>query len=114
MNALYWRTRLHGVTHVSKYKHPSPHVEQLNVARRLQLQSHLMKANDGMNALQVPTSSWRPGNLCTSWRASHPTFIEMLIGKDHKVEESIGDGGYEIQMHTLNCYSLKLDTSHSS
>ncbi|KAH7853652.1 hypothetical protein Vadar_005137 [Vaccinium darrowii] len=63
------------------------HVEQQNVARRLQFQSHLMEKNDGMNAFQVPASSWRP---------SHPTFTEMLIGKDHMVEESIGDGGYEV------------------
>lgn len=55
-----------------------------------------MEKNDGMNAFQVPTSSWKPQNLCTSWRASHPTFTEMLIGKDHMVEESIGDGGYEV------------------
>ncbi|KAH7849369.1 hypothetical protein Vadar_016860 [Vaccinium darrowii] len=66
-----------------------PHVEQPNMAQRSPFQSRIMEANVGMNGLQVPNSS------CTSWRASHLTFTEMLLGEDREIEESLGDGGFE-------------------
>ncbi|KAH7834185.1 hypothetical protein Vadar_013525 [Vaccinium darrowii] len=66
-----------------------PHVEQPNMAQRSPFQSRIMEANVGLNGLQVPNSS------CTSWRASHPTFTEMLLGEDREIEESLGDGGFE-------------------
>ncbi|KAH7857440.1 hypothetical protein Vadar_012721 [Vaccinium darrowii] len=66
-----------------------PHVEQPNMAQRSPFQSRIMEADVGLNGLQVPNSS------CTSWRASHPTFTEMLLGEDREIKESLGDGDFE-------------------